>query len=61
MIFQGLFFIILLWVIYYVALPFLSSKVKSKEILKTYPKKTYSESDQTEFDKELGILPRDDE
>ena len=61
MIFQGLFFIILLWVIYYVALPFLSSEVKSKEVLKTYPKKAYSESDQTEFDKELGILPRDNE
>ena len=61
MIFQGLFFIILLWVIYYVALPFLSYEVKSKERLKASPKKAYSESDQAEFDKELGILPRDNE
>ena len=61
MIYQGLFFIILCWVVYYVVLPFLSSEVKSEEIKQTSSKKAYSESDQKEFDKELGILPRDDE
>ena len=60
MIYQGLLFFVLLWIVYYVALPFLNNEIESKKSKKTYPKKTFSESEQIEFDKELGILSKDD-
>tara|TARA_B100000214_G_C23919486_1_gene605318 strand:+ start:487 stop:672 length:186 start_codon:yes stop_codon:yes gene_type:complete len=60
MIYQGLLFFVLLWIVYYVALPFLNYKIKSKKSKKSYRKKTFSESEQIEFDKELGILSKDD-
>ena len=60
MIYQGLLFFILLWVVYYVALPFLIKNSQKVKMNSKEPEKKYSEEEELAFDKELGILSKDE-
>ena len=60
MIYQGLLFFILLWVVYYVALPFLIKNSQKVKMNSKEPEKKYSEEEELAFDKELGILSEDE-
>ena len=60
MIYQGLLFFILLWVVYYVALPFLIKNSQKVKMNSKEPEKKYSEEEELAFDKKLGILSEDE-